>query len=93
MGLFRYAQNLMIYVNSETILNTDRFFSLYRGELSTGIDKTIYQLPILLHTKKHMLIIPFLLQIGQLSEIRSHCPLPFLNPSLVWKSHALDHQS
>lgn len=35
----------MIYVNSEIILNTDPFISLPNGELSTGIDKTIYQLP------------------------------------------------
>lgn len=36
----------MFYVNSETFLNTDPFFSLYRGELSTSADKTIYQLPM-----------------------------------------------
>ena len=47
LGLLRYAQNLMIYVNSETILNTDSFLSLYRGELSTGTDKIIYQLPMI----------------------------------------------
>lgn len=35
----------MFYVNSETILNIDLFLSLYRGELSTIINKIIYQLP------------------------------------------------
>lgn len=29
MGLLKYAQNLMIYVNPETILNNDLFFSPY----------------------------------------------------------------
>lgn len=46
LGLIKYAQNLMIYVNSETILNNDLFFSLYKGKLSTVTDKNIFQLPI-----------------------------------------------
>lgn len=33
MGLLKYALHLMIYVNSETILNNDRFFSPYMGKV------------------------------------------------------------
>lgn len=33
MGLKKYAQNLIFYVNSETIQNNDLFFSSYTGEV------------------------------------------------------------
>lgn len=46
----------MIYVNSETILNNDRFFSLFSGELSTGNDEIIFQLPKMVYKKRNQKI-------------------------------------
>ena len=39
MGLLKYALHLMIYVNSETILNNDRFFSPYMRRVIHIIEK------------------------------------------------------
>ena len=39
MGLLKYALHLMIYVNSETILNNDRFFSPYMRKVIHIIEK------------------------------------------------------
>lgn len=39
MGLLKYAPYLMIYVNSETILNNDRFFSPYMRRVIHIIEK------------------------------------------------------
>lgn len=39
MGLLKYAPHLMIYVNSETILNNDRFFSPYMRKVIHIIEK------------------------------------------------------
>ena len=39
MGLLKYAPYLMIYVNSETILNNDRFFSPYMRKVIHIIEK------------------------------------------------------
>ena len=49
MGLLKYALHLMIYVNSETILNNDRFFSPYMRKVIHIIEKkhlTITYIPL-----------------------------------------------
>ena len=66
MGLLKYAPYLMIYVNSETILNNDRFFSPYMRRVIHIIEKNHLTITYVNDKKTSPLILPF--QPGKIKE-------------------------
>lgn len=60
MGLLKYAPHLMIYVNSETVLNNDRFFSPYMRKVIHIIEKNHLTITYYIFTIDNLYVLLYL---------------------------------